>query len=371
MNVPFLDLEAATAECRPELEAAITRVLDSSWFILGAELDAFEHEFAQYCGVRHCVGVGNGLDALTLLLRAHGVGPGDEVIVPAFTFIATWLGVTQAGATPVPAPVREDTANLDPGRLEEVIGPRTAAVLAVHLYGQPAEMGALRSVCQRHGLLLLEDAAQAHGARSDGARTGALADGAAFSFYPAKNLGALGDAGAITTHDDAVAERCRALRNYGSARKYEHDTTGVNSRLDELQAAVLRAKLGRLDEFNARRRAIADRYRRSISGVTLPTVAAGVEPVWHLYVIRSQARDRLRDELSTRGVQTLIHYPTAPHQTGAYADLSVEPEHVDAATRLAARVLSLPIGPQLDRAASERVAAAVSEVADGAVATGG
>jgi dTDP-4-amino-4,6-dideoxygalactose transaminase len=363
VNIPFLDLEAATAECRPELDAAIGRVLSSNRFILGSELEEFEHAFADYCGAQHCIGVGNGLDALTLLLRAHGIGSGDEVIVPAFTFIATWLGVSQAGAKPTPAPVRADTANLDLHRIEEAITPRTAAVMAVHLYGQPAEMSELRALCNRRGLLLLEDAAQAHGARWEGDRAGGLGDGAAFSFYPGKNLGALGDAGAITVDDTAVADRCRALRNYGSARKYVHDMAGVNSRLDELQAAVLRVKLARLDEFNARRRVVATRYNAALSAVDRPTVANGAEPVWHLYVIRSPMRDRLQAELAARGVETLIHYPIAPHQSGAYRHLTLEPEHVASAARLATEVLSLPIGPHLGPTAVDQILTAVQDAA--------
>jgi dTDP-4-amino-4,6-dideoxygalactose transaminase len=257
VRVPFLDLKAAHAELRAELDAAYARVMDSGWFVLGDELAAFEAEFAAYCGARHCVGVGNGLDALHLILRAMQIGPGDEVIVPANTYIATWLAVSYAGAAPVPVEPDPRTFNLDPARVEAAVTPRTKAVMPVHLYGQPADVDAVREVAARHGLRVIEDAAQAQGARYRGRAAGSLADAAGFSFYPGKNLGAAGDAGAVTTDDDALAAELRRLRNYGSPAKYQHDVKGFNSRLDELQAAVLRVKLRRLDEWNARRAAVA------------------------------------------------------------------------------------------------------------------
>jgi dTDP-3-amino-3,4,6-trideoxy-alpha-D-glucose transaminase len=359
MTVAFLDLGAGIDQLGPQLDAAMRRVLASRRFILGEELEAFEREFAAYCGARHCIGVGNGLDAISVLLRAHGIGAGDEVIVPAHTFIATWLGVSQTGAAPVPAAPDLATANLDPARIESAVTARTRAIMPVHLYGQPADMDGIQEVADRHGLLVLEDAAQAHGARWRGRRTGALADGAAFSFYPGKNLGALGDAGAITCEDDAVADRCRRLRNYGSARKYVHESRGVNSRLDELQAAVLRVKLTVLDEWNGRRVAIAARYRRELTGVDLPEVLAGADPVWHLFVVRSDDRDGLQRRLAQDGVETLIHYPEAVHEAGAYAQLPVAADQVAGASRLARTVLSLPIGPHLDEQDVDRVIAAV------------
>lgn len=359
-SVPFLDLRAAEEELAPELEAAALRVMRSGRYILGAELEAFEAEFAAYCGAAHCIGVGNGLDAIALLLRAYGVGEGAEVVVPAHTFIASWLGVTLAGAVPVPAPVRSGTANLDPERIASAITPRTRAIMAVHLYGQPAEMGALRAVSDEHGLLLLEDAAQAQGAAWQGRRAGSLADGAAFSFYPGKNLGALGDAGAITCDDAQIAARCRTLRNYGSPTKYVHDELGVNSRLDELQAALLRVKLDRLDEWNERRRRVAERYLTALEGVVeLPRVAPGAEPVWHLFVIRHPDRDALARRLADAGVATLIHYPTAPHATGAYENLGLSGEAVDEAAGLSRLVLSLPMGPHLTGNQVEHVIAGV------------
>jgi dTDP-4-amino-4,6-dideoxygalactose transaminase len=268
MNVPFLDLAAATAELRPEIDAGITRVLDRGWFILGQENQAFESEFAAYCGVSHALGVGNGLDALVLALRGLGIGPGDEVIVPAFTFIATWLAVSQCGATLVPVDVCPVTANLDPALLEAAITPRTRAIMPVHLFGQPADMQPILALAKRHGLKVIEDAAQAHGARGwDGRLCGAYGDAAAFSFYPGKNLGALGDGGALLTSDPQLAAQVERLRNYGSVQKYHHELAGVNSRLDELQAAVLRAKLPKLDEWNQRRQQQAEQYLTQLAGI--------------------------------------------------------------------------------------------------------
>ena len=360
MTVAFLDLRAVHASIRDELHAAAARVIDSGWYVLGPELEAFEDDFAGLCGVPHAIGVGSGLDAIELSLRALGIGPGDEVIVPSHTFIATWLGVTKTGATLVPVDVLPSTANLDPARIEEAITERTRAVMPVHLYGQPADMEAISAVARGHGLAVVEDAAQAHGALLDGRATGSLGDVGAFSFYPGKNLGALGDGGVIVTHDPAVAYRCRALRNYGSPRKYVHDAAGTNSRLDELQAALLRVKLQRLAEWNAHRRAVAGSYLSELDGVLmLPVVHAGAEPVWHLFVVRHPERDAFQARLRERGIETLIHYPTAAHRTGAYADLPVDPSQVVVAERLAAEVLSLPMGPHLDDAAVAEVVAAV------------
>ena len=265
MRIPFLDLKAASTELREELDAAYHRVMDSGWYILGEEVDAFEAEWAAYCGVRYCVGVGNGLDALHLILRAMDIGTGDEVIVPSNTYIATWLAVSYAGATPVPVEPDPRTFNLDPTRVEAAITPRTRALLPVHLYGQPADMDGLLEVARRHDLRVVEDAAQAHGATYKGRRCGGLADAAGFSFYPGKNLGALGDAGAVTTDDDRIADRVRALRNYGSRRKYYHDEKGYNSRLDPLQAAFLRVKARHLDEWNGRRAELASRYNLGLA----------------------------------------------------------------------------------------------------------
>ncbi|MCX8089433.1 MAG: DegT/DnrJ/EryC1/StrS family aminotransferase [Verrucomicrobiae bacterium] len=367
MKVPFLELRPTYEELRAEMDAAYRRVMESGFYLFGGELDAFEREYAAYCGAKHCIGVGNGLDALHLILRALEIGPGDEVIVPSQTFIATWLAVSYAGATPVPVEVDPRTANLAPERLEAAVGPRTRAILPVHLYGQPADMDAIRAVAQKHGLKVIEDNAQASGARYKGRRTGALGDAAGHSFYPGKNLGAFSDAGAVTTHDDALAERVRALRNYGSRRKYVHDLKGFNSRMDELQAAFLRAKLRRLDEWNERRRRIAARYLealRGVPGLILPHVPDWAEPVWHLFVVRHPERDRLQQKLAEAGVGTLIHYPVPPHLSGAYADGGWKRGAFPIAESLADTVLSLPMGPHLTEAQVEAVIGAVWQASE-------
>jgi len=363
LRVPFLDLKAPYRELQAELDAAARRVLESGWFILGEELEAFESEFAAYCGARHCVGVGNGLDALHLILRALGVGHGDEVVVPSNTFVATWLAVSYAGATPVPVEPDPQTFNLDPARLEDAITPRTRALLPVHLYGQPADMDAIREVAERRGVRVVEDAAQAQGARYRGRRAGALAAAAGFSFYPGKNLGAAGDAGAVTTDDEGLAAELRRLRNYGSPVKYRHDVKGVNSRLDELQAALLRVKLRRLDEWNARRARTARRYLQELEGVpdlALPSVPEYADPVWHLFVVRHPRRDALREHLERAGVGTLIHYPLPPHRQPAYAELGLAEGSLPVSEAMAREVLSLPLGPHLSEAEADHVVAAVS-----------
>jgi dTDP-4-amino-4,6-dideoxygalactose transaminase len=362
--IPFLDVKAAYLELAEELDRAYLRVTQSGWFVLGEEVKAFEAEFAAYTGVKHCIGVGDGLDALHLILRAYGVGPGDEAIVPSNTFIATWLAVTHAGATPVPVEPDPETYNLDPSLIEAAITPRTRAILPVHLYGQPANMDPILAIARRHGLKVIEDAAQAHGARYKGRRAGSLGDAAGFSFYPGKNLGAFGDGGAITTDDDALAERIRLMHNYGSRVKYEHMILGYNSRLDELQAAFLRVKLTRLDAWNARRRSIARLYQEAlagVAGVTLPFVPAFVEPVFHLYVIQSVHRDALLRRLAEAGVGTLIHYPVPPHRSGAYAARFPDPAALPIAARLGQEVLSLPIGPHLSPSAAREVASVIAE----------
>jgi dTDP-4-amino-4,6-dideoxygalactose transaminase len=365
-TVPFLDLQAPYRELRDEIDGAVHRVLERGWYVLGEEVQGFEAEFAAYCGSAHCVGISNGLDALQLVLRAWGIGPGDEVIVPSHTFIATWLAVTYVGATPVPVEVDPSTYNLDPARIEAAVTPRTRAVAAVHLYGQPADMAAIGAVAERHGLRVLEDAAQAQGARLHGRRAGALGHAAAWSFYPGKNLGALGDAGAVTTDDGELAERVRLLANYGSARKYEHVAQGVNARLDELQAAVLRVKLPVLDQWNERRARVAERYFEAFADrpLGLPSVADGAESAWHLFVVRSTQRDALQARLAAAGVHTLVHYPTPPHRQQAYADFAPNERGGDRwplATRIASEVLSLPIGPHVTDEQVEAVIGAVRQ----------
>jgi dTDP-4-amino-4,6-dideoxygalactose transaminase len=347
--IPFLDLGAAYRELKPEIDAAVSRVLESGWYILGPEVEAFEAEWAAYCDAKHAVGLANGLDALTLALRALDIGPGDEVIVPSNTYIATWLAITGIGATPIPVEPDVATHNIDPARIEAAITSRTRALLPVHLYGQPADMDPILDIASRYGLRVIEDAAQAHGARYKGQRIGAHGDIVCWSFYPGKNLGALGDAGAITTNDTALAERIVLLRNYGSRQKYVNEEAGVNSRLDPIQAAVLRVKLGVLDEWTERRRAVASAYTLGLakSGLILPHVTDWAEPAWHLYVVRTPDRGRLQGRLSEAGIGTLIHYPIPPHMQKAYADMEILPDAFPLARDLASEVLSLPMGPQL------------------------
>jgi len=341
--IPFLDLRLASEELRPEIDRAIARVVTSGCYILGAEVEAFESEFAAYCGARHCVGVGNGLDALTLLLRGLGIGAGDEVIVPSNTYIATWLAVSAVGARVVPVEPDASTYNLDPERAENALGPRTRAILAVHLYGQPAAMGALGEIAQRHGVMLVADAAQAHGADLGGYSS-------AFSFYPTKNLGALGDGGAVVTDDATLAGRIRALGNYGSRKKYSNEVRGVNSRLDPVQAAVLRVKLRHLDEWNRRRRKIAQLYLDQLDGIpdlVLPRVIEGGDSMWHVFAIRHPQRDWLGRQLALEEIGTSIHYPVPPHLAEAYRDAGYRRGSFPLAERIAAEELSLPLHPHL------------------------
>lgn len=345
--IPFLDLKRVNAPHEVAIRKAIARVIESGWYVLGEETEGFEREFAAYCGVAHCIGVANGLDALTLILRGYGIQAGDEVIVPSHTFIATWLAVSQTGAKPVPVEPDPATCNIDPARIEAAITKNTRAIIAVHLYGQPADMDPIRAIAQRHGLRVIEDAAQAHGARYKGRRTGSLGDAAGFSFYPGKNLGALGDGGAITTDDAVLACRLRQLRNYGSTVKYRHEVQGVNSRLDEIQAAVLRVKLQALDAENAARRVVAETYFARLQGLplSLPSVLPGNEPVWHLLVLRSAQRARLQAALTSSGIGHMVHYPKACHRQGAYAT-GAWPA-LPLAERLADELLSVPIAPYL------------------------
>jgi len=348
-NIPFLDLKAAYLELKEELDAAYHSVMDSGWYVLGKEVDAFEAEFASFCGVRHCVGVGNGLDALHLILRAMDIGPGDEVIVPANTYIATWLAASYAGATPVPVEPDEQTYNINSTGIEAAITARTKAILVVHLYGQPADMDPIIDIARRHNLKVIEDAAQAHGARYKGRRTGSLGDAAGFSFYPGKNLGAFGDGGAVTTNDAGLAERIRTLRNYGSKVKYHNEQKGFNSRLDELQAVLLRVKLKYLDSWNARREILAGRYMLALqaTGLQLPSVPEWAQPVWHLFVIGCSNREQLQQQLTEAGIGTMIHYPVPPHLQPAYAELGLKDGSFPISERIHSTVLSLPMWPQM------------------------
>ena len=357
-KVPFLDVAAAYDELRSELDSATQRVMASGQYILGPEVAAFESEFAAYCEARHCVGVANGLDALHLLLRAMEIGAGDEVIVPTNTYIATWLAVSYAGATPVPVEPDEKTFNLDPSRIEAAITPRTRAVIAVHLYGQPADMDPINELAGKYGLAVIEDAAQAHGSRYKGRRVGSLGDAAGFSFYPGKNLGALGDGGAIVTNNEVLADKLRVLRNYGSQEKYFNEMKGINSRLDDMQAALLRVKLRKLDEWNERRKMLATLYLQILEGIpnlTLPFVPAYADPVWHLFVVRHPDRDRLQRHLTAAGVGTLIHYPLPPHLQKAYAELHHSSGSFPRSERMATDVLSLPMGPHVSEEQAQYV----------------
>jgi dTDP-4-amino-4,6-dideoxygalactose transaminase len=364
-EVPFLELRQTYLEIKDELDAAYHRVMDSGWYILGKEVEAFEAEFAAYCGTKHCVGVANGLEALQLVLRGYGIGPGDEVIVPANTYIATWLAVSTVGATVVPVEPDHGTYNINPGCIEAAISPKTKAVLPVHLYGQPADMRSINEIARRHGLKVIEDAAQAHGARYLDRRAGNLGDAAGWSFYPTKNLGAYGDAGAVTTNDAELAGKVRLLRNYGSNRKYYNDEQGINSRLDELQAALLRVRLQHLDEWNSRRARIAARYLEELQGteLMLPVVCEGADPVWHLFVVRSKRRDKLQATLNSMGVSTLVHYPVPPHLQKAYSDLALPAGSLPITEAIHREVLSLPIGPHLSEADQAQVVRAMKSAA--------
>ena len=355
--IPFLDLKAPHVELRDEVNAALSRVVASGWYILGPEVDAFEAEFAGYVDAQHCIGLANGLDALHLALRAMDVGPGDEVIVPSNTYIATWLAVSQCGATPVPVEPDEATYNIDPRLIEAAITPRTKVILPVHLYGQPADLDPILAIARKHGLRVLEDAAQAQGARYKGRRIGGHGDAVAWSFYPGKNLGALGDAGAVTTNDPAIADRIRVLRNYGSRVKYVNEVQGYNSRLDPIQAAVLRVKLQHLDASNARRADIARTYVEGLrdTALQLPQVPDFAEPAWHLFVVRHPQRNVLQTRLTEAGIGTLIHYPIPPHRQQAYAQAGFATDAFPIASRIADEVLSLPMGPHQDGAQTKTV----------------
>jgi dTDP-4-amino-4,6-dideoxygalactose transaminase len=352
MKVPFLDLGAAYRELQFEVDSAISRSLTSGYYIGGPEVETFEADFATYCDAAHAVGLANGLDALHLALLALGVGAGDEVIVPSNTYIATWLAVSQCGATPVPVEPDARTYNINPALIEAAITSRTKVILPVHLYGQPADMDPILAIARKHGLKVLEDGAQAHGARYKGKRIGSHGDVVAWSFYPGKNLGAFGDGGAITTNDAEVADRIRVLRNYGSRVKYVNEVKGYNSRLDPLQAAALSVKLKVLDAWNNRRATIAKNYQTELAdlGLQLPFVPNWATPAWHLFVVLNPQRDALQKKLGDAGIGTLIHYPIPPHLQQAYAAAGYASGHFPIAESIANQCLSLPIGPHLDEA---------------------
>ena len=349
MKVPFLDLQAAYLELESEIKEATNRVLSSGWYILGPEVEAFEEEFANYCQAEHCVGVANGLDALILALRAMDVGHGDEVIVPSNTYIATWLAVSHCGAIPVPVEPDEKTYNIDKCLIESAITEKTKAIIPVHLYGQPVDLDPILEIAKKHDLKVLEDAAQCHGAKYKGKRIGTHGDAVAWSFYPGKNLGALGDGGAVTSNNSEIASKLRILRNYGSEKKYYNEIIGYNSRLDPIQAAVLRVKLKYLDEWNNRRTNVANTYLKSLSSsnIVLPFAPKSADPVWHLFVVQIEERNKKVRELAKTGIDCLIHYPIPPHRQEAYSKAYRE-HSLPVAERLAEKILSLPIGPHLN-----------------------
>jgi len=359
MGVKFLDLLSPHLQLKDELNAAFNRVINSGWYITGKELEAFEQEFAQFSQAKYCIGVANGLDALHLILRAYEIGEGDEVIVPSNTFIATWLAASYAGATIVAVEPDPQTHNIDVSKIKAAITPKTKAIIAVHLYGQTAFVDEIVAIAKPLGIKVIEDAAQAHGAKYNGKTAGTLGDAAGFSFYPGKNLGAIGDGGAVTTNDCELAEKIKILRNYGSKKKYEHIVAGFNSRLDELQAALLRVKLAKLEQWNIRRREIANLYLNGLaaSDLILPFVPENCEPVWHLFVVRTDKRDALQKHLTALSIETMVHYPIAPHLQNAYADLNLPLGTYPIAEQLQNQVLSLPIYPQMSNEQVEQVIA--------------
>ena len=363
-KIPFLDMKPHYLELQSELDQAYQRVMESGWYILGEEVAAFEREFAAYLGAKHCVGVGNGLEALQLILMAWGIGPGDEVIVPANTYIASWLAVSYTGATPVPVEPDAATCNIAPQLIEAAITPRTKAIMPVHLYGQPVEMEKVWEIAERHDLKIVEDAAQAHGGLYRDHMAGNLGDAAGFSFYPTKNLGAFGDAGAVVTNDDVLADKVAVLRNYGSRTKYHNEEKGHNSRLDPLQAVFLRVKLKYLDEWNGRRNLIATRYLdnlRDIPDLGLPHVPSEVNPVWHLFVITHPERDRLQAYLKEQGVGTMTHYPIPPHLSDAYQEMGYHAGDFPITEKIADTILSIPMGLHLSMEEADYVVEKIRE----------
>lgn len=346
--IDFLNLKKVNNKYRDEIITAVTAVIDSGWYINGEQVAKFEAEFASYCGTKFAVGVGNGLDALQLILKAYDIGVGDEVIVPSNTFIATWLAVTHCGAEPVPVEPLLDTHNINVDLIEAAVTKKTKAIIAVHLYGQPADMDAINDLAKKYNLKVIEDAAQAHGALYNGKKVGGLGDVAGFSFYPGKNLGAFGDGGAITTDDGKLAERIKMLSNYGSKERYKHELQGVNSRLDEIQAAILRVKLKDIDNINELRQSQANFYIEELNNcqLVLPKVHEGANPVWHLFVIRVKNRSSLQAALQNNKIQSLIHYPSAPHEQCAYSE-QFQNRKFPIANMLQDEILSLPIGPHL------------------------
>jgi len=345
MNIPFLPLDKINNRFRGEIDARLKAILDKGWYLLGEENERFCRNFAAYCGTKYALGVANGLDALNLIIRACGFGPGDEIIVPANTYIATILAISENGCTPVLVEPDINTYNIDPDLIEAAITPRTRAIMVVHLYGQAVQMEKVWELAKKYGLKVFEDCAQAHGAFYQGRRVGCLSDAAAFSFYPGKNLGCFGDGGGITTNDEELYRKLKAIANYGSHKKYCNMYKGVNSRLDEMQAAILDVKLARLDADNAHRRKIAAYYRRAITNpqVVLPQTYDEDAAVWHVFAVRTQRRDEFQNYLAENGVQTIIHYPTPPHKQEAYAEWNGLSFPIT--EKIHSQIISLPISP--------------------------
>ena len=346
MKIPFLSFDGLHNPIKDDFKQAFSDVLESNWFVMGSQLEAFEKEYAEWNGVNHCIGVSNGLDAIILSLRALGIGPGDEVIVPSNTYIATALAVTNVGATPVFVEPRYETANINPDLIEPAITSKTKVIIPVHLYGQACEMLAIMDIAERHGLYVIEDNAQAHGAKYNGKKTGSWGHINATSFYPGKNLGALGDGGAVTTNDSELAEKVRVLRNYGSRVKYENELIGYNNRLDELQAAFLRVKLRKLDEWTAERNKIANSYingLKDVEGIGLFDIAQGATSAYHLFVIKTASREKLQKNLAAQGIGTMIHYPIPPHLQKCYEEFGFKKGSYPIAEKLSSEVLSIPL----------------------------
>lgn len=352
MEIIFSDLGIQYKKIKTELDEVYDRVMNSGWYILGKEVTLFEEEFAKYCGTKFCVGVGNGLEALFLVLKAWKIGKGDEVIVPSNTYIATWLAVSQTGAIPIPVEPNQDTYNIDPSKIESAITEKTKAIIPVHLYGLPADMEPICKIAKKYGIKVLEDSAQAHGATYKDKKTGNLGNASGFSFYPTKNLGTFGDGGAITTNDEILAEDIRNLRNYGSSEKYLNDQIGYNSRLDEMMAGFLRVKLKHLDNWNTHRKKIANHYFKIIPDIfpdlILPKKFKDSESSWHQFVVKSETRNGFKKMLSKKGISTMIHYPIPPHLQKAYKSMNYEKGEFPIAEKLANTVLSLPIGIHID-----------------------
>jgi len=373
LNVPFVDLRAQHQSLKTDIDAVLQRILDSSQFILGPDLEEFERALATYVGVGHAVGVGSGTAALTLALQAAGIGAGDEVITPVNTYIATCEAIVRAGATPRWVDANPHTHNIDVSQIEGAITSRTKAIVPVHLYGQPADMTAVMQIAQRHGLNVIEDCAQSIGARWQGQQTGTFGHAGCFSFFPAKNLGACGDAGGVVTNDAELAARVRMLRNHGQRERNVHVIDGGCDRMDNLQAAILRVKLPHVDDWNARRRAAARRYIEllaDVPGVVLPATATDAEPVYHLFVVQVPDRDRTQQQLGERGIQTGIHYPTPVHEQPVYAHFGYKAEDFPIASRLGRRILSLPMFPELRHEQIEYVADALKEIVTATAVTG-